>query len=314
VLSESCPRGPFSSMTRRQASRMRTISNRCAEQYWTCPVSPPCFLEKALDTPALVSNVSLGTLLFMCFNIFFRFTQEVGMNAPNMVPADNKPKPRLLDQVREVIRVKHYSPRTEKAYVNWIKRFIFYHGTRHPAEMGAEEVRKFVSHLALDCRVAASTQNQAFNSLLFLYHEVLRIDLGEIVGAVRAKKPKRLPVVLTPEEVQAVLALLEGGDWLVCLLLYGAGLRLFEGLQLRVQDIDFARSELLIRDGKGQKDRVTMLPAKVQEALRQHLEIVRRQHEWDLAHPNRAGTAGASKCRDHHDLHPCNESRRPRRA
>ncbi len=201
----------------------------------------------------------------------------------NTSATGNGPKPRLLDQVRETIRVKHYSPRTEDAYVGWIKRFIFFHGTRHPAEMGAEEVRQFVSHLALDRHVAASTQNQAFNALIFLYHDVLQIDLGQIAGAVRAKRPKRLPVVLTPEEVQAVLALLDGENWLVCSLLYGAGLRLFEALELRVKDVDFSRGELLLRDGKGQKDRVTMLPAKVQPALREHLDMVRRQHDCDLA-------------------------------
>lgn len=203
------------------------------------------------------------------------------MNDPNMIPTD-QPKPRLLAQVREIIRIKHYSPRTEEAYIHWIKRFIFFHGTRHPAEMGAEQVRQFVSHLALNRHVAASTQNQAFNALIFLYREVLQIDLGQILGAVRAKKPKRLPVVLSPEEVEAVLALLDGAVWLVCSLLYGAGLRLFEALELRVKDIDFARSEILVRDGKGQKDRVTMLPARIQPSLREHQEIVRRQHDWDL--------------------------------
>jgi integron integrase len=192
-------------------------------------------------------------------------------------------KPRLLDQVRETIRVKHYSPKTEDAYVGWVRRYILFHGKRHPSEMGADQVAQFLSHLALENQVAASTQNQAFNALLFLYRQVLGIDLGEIGGAVRAKKPKRLPVVLTRDEVQVVLALLEGEVWLVCSLLYGAGLRLFEALQLRVKDIDFSRNELLLRDGKGQKDRVTMLPTKAQPALRQHLAVVRRQHEEDLA-------------------------------
>ena len=157
----------------------------------------------------------------------------------------------MLDQVRETIRVKHYSPKTEDAYVGWIRRYILFHGKRHPSEMGAEQVAQFLSHLALEAHVAASTQNQAFNALLFLYQQVLHIDLGEIAGAVRAKKPKRLPVVLTREEVQSILALLDGEVWLVCSLLYGAGLRLFEALQLRVKDIDFSRSELLLRDGKG---------------------------------------------------------------
>lgn len=202
------------------------------------------------------------------------------MNTPHSL---HPGKPKLLDQVRETIRVKHYSPRTEDAYVGWIRRYILFHGKRHPAEMGADQVAQFLSHLALEARVAASTQNQAFNALLFLYRHVLHIDLGTIGGAVRAKKPKRLPVVLTREEVESVLALLDGEVWLVCSLLYGAGLRLFEALQLRVKDIDFSRNELLLRDGKGQKDRVTMLPVKVQPPLREHLETVRRQHDWDLA-------------------------------
>ena len=205
------------------------------------------------------------------------------MNAPHSSHRAAPGKPRLLDQVRETIRVKHYSPKTEDAYVGWIRRYIFFHGKRHPAEMGADQVVQFLSYLALEAHVAASTQNQAFNALIFLYHQVLHIDLGEIVGAVRAKKPKRLPVVLTREEVESVLALLDGEVWLVCSLLYGAGLRLFESLQLRVKDVDFSRSEILLRDGKGQKDRVTMLPVKVQPPLREHLEMVRRQHDWDLA-------------------------------
>ena len=205
------------------------------------------------------------------------------MNLPNSPSFVAPGKPRLLDQVREVIRLKHYSSKTENAYIGWTRRFIYFHGKRHPAEMGAEQVVQFLSHLALERQVAASTQNQAFNALIFLHHQVLHIDLGEIAGAVRAKKPKRLPVVLSREEVDSILALLHGEVWLVCSLLYGAGLRLFEALELRVKDVDFSRSELLLRDGKGQKDRVTMLPVKVQAPLREHLEKVRRQHDWDLA-------------------------------
>ena len=154
------------------------------------------------------------------------------MNAPLSSRPD---KPRLLDQVRETIRLKHYSPKTEDAYVGWIRRYIFFHGKRHPSEMGTDEVARFLSHLALEAHVAASTQNQAFNALLFLYQQVLHIDLGEIGGVVRAKKPKRLPVVLTREEVESVLALLDGEVWLVCSLLYGAGLRLFEALTIARQ-------------------------------------------------------------------------------
>lgn len=213
----------------------------------------------------------------------FLYPHYIGGSAMNTPHSSQPGKPRLLDQVRETIRVKHYSPKTEDAYVGWIRRYILFHGKRHPSEMGADQVAQFLSHLALKRHVAASTQNQAFHALLFLYRQVLHIELGEVVDAVRAKKPKRLPVVLTREEVDSVLALLDGEVWLVCSLLYGAGLRLFEALQLRVKDIDFSRSELLLRDGKGQKDRITMLPTKVQSALRQHLEMVRRQHDSDLA-------------------------------
>ena len=146
-----------------------------------------------------------------------------------------------------------------------------------------DEVAQFISHLALENNVAASTQNQAFNALIFLYRQVLQIDLGTIVGAIRAKKPKRLPVVLTREEVEAVLALLNGGAWLVCSLLYGAGLRLFEALELRVKDIDFARSELLLTTEKARRIVSRCCQRRSSHALRQHLEMVRRQHDWDLA-------------------------------
>jgi integrase len=160
------------------------------------------------------------------------------MNTPDSPHYVAPGKPRLLDQVRWVIRLKHYSSKTETAYIGWIRRFIFFHGKRHPAQMGAEQVAQFLSHLALERQVAASTQNQAFNALIFLYHRVLHIDLGEIAGAVRAKKPKRLPVVLNREEVDSILTRLHGEVWLICSLLYGAGLRLFEALQLRVKDTE----------------------------------------------------------------------------
>jgi integron integrase len=189
----------------------------------------------------------------------------------------------LLDQVRGKIRLKHYSLRTEQAYSDWIRRFIRFHGTRHPREMGAAEVESFLTHLAVEGKVAASTQNQAKSALLFLYKEVLESELPWLDNVEQAKAPKRLPVVLTRAEVQALLTRLDGTHWLLASLLYGAGLRLMECLRLRVKDVDFARKEILIRDGKGFKDRVTMLPVALVEPLRAHLERVRELHRQDLA-------------------------------
>ena len=192
------------------------------------------------------------------------------------------PKPKLLDQVRQAIRTRQYSYQTEKAYVGWIKRFIFFHGKRHPAEMREPEIARFLSSLATDRHVSASTQNQALNALLFLYHEVLGKEVGYVNGVVRAKRPHRLPVVLTREEVRSILGQLQGLEWIMAMLLYGAGLRLMECLRLRVKDIDFSRNEILVRDGKGKKDRVTMLPTAVKESLSRHLEQSRKQHLSDL--------------------------------
>jgi integron integrase len=191
--------------------------------------------------------------------------------------------PKLLDQVRGKIRLKHYSLRTEQAYSDWIRRYIRFHGTRHPREMGAAEVESFLTHLAVEGKVAASTQNQAKSALLFLYKEVLESELPWLDNVEQAKAPKRLPVVLTRAEVQALLTRLDGTHWLMASLLYGAGLRLMECLRLRVKDVDFSRKEILVRDGKGFKDRVTMLPVALVEPLRAHLERVRELHRQDLA-------------------------------
>ena len=191
-------------------------------------------------------------------------------------------KPRLLDRVRAAARLRHYSRRTEAAYVAWIRRYILFHGKRQPAELGAAEVTRFLSSLAVDGRVAASTQNQALGALLFLYRDVLELDLPWLDGVVRAKRPERLPVVLTREEVAAVLRPLTGVPRLMASLLYGSGLRLLECCRLRIQDIDFARNQIVVRGGKGDKDRVTMLPAVVKADLARHLEGVRAQHERDL--------------------------------
>jgi len=192
------------------------------------------------------------------------------------------PKPKLLDQVRQAIRTRHYSPRTEETYVGWIKRFIFFHNKRHPAEMGEKEIAQFLSSLASDSHVSASTQNQALNAVLFLYREVLRKEIGYVNGVVRAKRPHRLPVVLTRQEVRSIFGFLDGSDWIMVMLLYGAGLRLMECLRLRVKDIDFNSNEIIVRAGKGDKDRHTMLPAAVKEPLAKHLDLIKRQYQRDL--------------------------------
>jgi integron integrase len=189
---------------------------------------------------------------------------------------------KLLDRVRDAIRTKHYSIRTEEAYVNWIKRFILFHDKRHPQEMEATEIEEFLTHLAVDKNVAASTQNQALSAILFLYQEVLHKDLDRPLDAVRAKKPKRLPIVLTKEEIQQVLAAMSGNYQLIAKLLYGSGLRLIECLRLRVKDVDFAQHQIIVRDGKGGKDRVTVLPDSLIEPLQKHLRRVEMLHQKDL--------------------------------
>jgi integron integrase len=174
------------------------------------------------------------------------------------------------------------APAATQAYAHWIKRFIFFHGKRHPNDMGQAEINQFLTHLAVQEHVSASTQNQALNALPFLYKSVLQIDVGLIEGVVRAKRPERLPIVLTRQEVAAVLAQLDGVVLLVGILLYGTGLRLLDALRLRVKDVDFTKNEITIRDGKGQKDRVTMLPAAAKQFLLDHLKLVQQQHQEDL--------------------------------
>jgi len=189
---------------------------------------------------------------------------------------------RLLDQVRAAVRRRHYSRRTEEAYAQWIRRFILFHGKRHPAEMGEAEVTQFASHLAVKGSVSASTQNQALSALLFLYQVVLGRRIEWLEGIVRAKASPRLPVVLSREEVRAILDQMEGLPWLMAGLLYGAGLRLMECARLRVKDLDFDRHEIIVRMGKGGRDRRTMLPAGLRPHLQAHLKAARRQHEEDL--------------------------------
>ena len=198
---------------------------------------------------------------------------------PVVIPPDN---PKLLDQVRDVIRRKHYSFRTEQIYVDWIRRFILFHGKRHPKEMAETEVTEFLTYLAREGKVAASTQNQALSALLFLYKEVLKQEIGWLDGVERAKRPVRLPVVLTRDEVHKIFNHLHSTHRLMAGLLYGGGLRLMECVRLRVKDVDFGYAQVIVRDGKGAKDRVTMLPINLAEGLERHLQKVKVQHEEDV--------------------------------
>jgi integron integrase len=193
-------------------------------------------------------------------------------------------KPKLLDLVRQRIRAKHYSYRTEEQYVAWIRRFILFNEKRHPAEMSGPEVSRYLSYLALERRVSASTQNQALAAILFLYRQVLEVELPWLDNVIRARQPQHVPVVLSRREVQALIARLHGQFWLIGQLLYGAGLRLMEALRLRIKDVDFEYSQILVRDGKGHKDRVSILPESVVPALRGHLETVRAEHEHAVEH------------------------------
>lgn len=193
-------------------------------------------------------------------------------------------KSKFLESVRDVARLKHLSRRTEETYVNCIRRFILFHQKKHPVEMGAAEIRAYLTHLAVNEHVAASTQNVAFSALLFLYRDVLGVPLDKIEGVERVRRPARLPVVFTRAEVKAVFTHLEGTSRLMAGLLYGSGLRLMECLRLRVKDLDFASSSLAVRDGKGEKDRLTMLPRSLKDELQHHLARVRLLHEHDLRH------------------------------
>ena len=197
-------------------------------------------------------------------------------------PAQTADKPKLLDQVRDVIRRKHFSIRTEQTYVDWIKRYIFFHGKRHPNEMAEAEITAFLTHLARAGKVAASTQNQALSALLFLYREVLQQNIGWLDQVERAKRPARLPVVLTKDEIRRLFAHLHGTNRLMAGLLYGSGLRLMECMRLRVKDVDLGYLRITVRDGKGGKDRITMLPVNAAKPLERHLQKMKAQHEQDL--------------------------------
>ena len=201
-----------------------------------------------------------------------------GSQHPRITPPDPGQKPKLLDRLREALRSRHYSRRTEQTYCHWIKRFIFFHNKRHPVEMAEPEINAYLTHLAVKEKVSASTQKQALSALLFLYRHVLDREIGDLGEVIRARKPRHIPVVMTREEVKCVLAQLTGDKWLIASLLYGAGLRLMECLRLRVQDVDFSRNEITIRDGKGAKDRTTMLPESLKTLLQDHLKKVKALH------------------------------------
>ena len=194
----------------------------------------------------------------------------------------NNPPVKLLELVRQRIRLKGYSIRTEKTYAAWIRQFILFHEKRHPKDMGKAEIEAFLSHLVINRNVAPSTQNQAFNALLFLYDQVLEIKMPEDISAVRSKKPVRLPTVMTPEETQRVISAMRGTHKLMAEILYGCGLRVMECVRLRVKDVDFAMNQLVVRDGKGRKDRITVLPQKILEPMKAHLHYVQRLHQRDL--------------------------------
>jgi integron integrase len=194
----------------------------------------------------------------------------------------SNPPVKLLDQVKRKIRLKGYSIRTEKSYVEWIRRFILFHGKRHPKEMGKAEIENFLSHLVIQRNVASSTQNQAFNAILFLYDQVLESKMPEDIQSIRSKKPVRVPTVMTREETHKMIAILSGVHRLMAKIMYGCGLRVLECLRLRVKDIDFALNQIVVRDGKGQKDRITVLPDCIKADIERHLQYVRRTHQEDL--------------------------------
>ena len=199
---------------------------------------------------------------------------------PDHVP--EQPQPRLLDRLRLALRSRHYSRRTEQSYCHWVKRYIFFHNVTHPDNMGETEINAFLTHLAVKKKVSSSTQNQALSALLFLYRHVLDREVGDLGEVIRARKQARLPVVMTRDEVKRVLQYLDGEKWLIACLLYGAGLRLIECLRLRIQDIDFQQNCINVRDGKGNKDRITMLPESIKENLVKHLKKVKGIHDNDI--------------------------------
>jgi len=191
--------------------------------------------------------------------------------------------PKLMERMTLALRARHYSLRTEQAYAHWVRRFVFFHNLRHPATMAEPEINAFLTHLAVDGKVSSSTQNQALSAILFLYRHIIGREVGRIGDVIRAQRPRRLPVVMSREEVKLVISYLYGEKKIIATLLYGSGMRLMECLRLRVQDIDFEKNQITVRNGKGDKDRVTMLPQSIQPMLREHLRKVSHVHQKDMA-------------------------------
>jgi integron integrase len=231
----------------------------------------------------LAGFVSGGESGFCCRDTSGPDPYRSSIDTRAAIPDVGDRPPKLLDRLKEALRARHYSPRIESTYCQWVKRYIFFHNVRHPAEMAEPEINTFLTHLAVKHKVSASTQNQALSALLFLYRHVLKKEIGDLGNVIRARTRKPLPVVMTRDEVKAVLDCLAGDKKLMAGLLYGAGLRLMECLTLRVQDIDFVRGEIVVRDGKGGKDRRTMFPEALTSPMKEHLAKVKQIHERDLA-------------------------------
>jgi integron integrase len=268
---------PYSPAIVAKIRSIRTRRWHPEEKYWSFPHSA-AVLHEILSTfsgEELDIDQALGALA----------PQVEGKRSRNHGTGQEAPSPAtlLLDQVRHTIRIKHYSTRTEETYLHWIMRYLLFHKNRNPQEMAGPEVETFLSYLAVTCNVAASTQNVAFNALLFLYRDVLGRELGDSVNAIRAKKPKRLPTVMTKEETMRVIAAITPDFQLMVKLTYGSGLRFMECIRLRVKDIDFGNNHVLVRDAKGMKDRVTILPNDLRPALHDHLERVKFMHRDDVA-------------------------------
>jgi integron integrase len=248
------------------------------EKYWSFPCSKPILKEilSAFAGEDLDIDPSLQPLISQ--NQDGKST-TTGTWRKEPLPTHNL----LFNRVRDLIRLKHYSIRTEKSYLSWIQRYILFHNNRDPKEMANPEIESFLSHLAVDLKVSAATQNQAFNALLFLYKEVLKKELDDSINAIRAKKPRRLPTVMTKDETMKVIGAIPADHQLMVKLIYGSGLRLMECLRLRVKDIDFENNQILVRDAKGMKDRITVLPDTLKPSLRGHLERVKIVHQNDVA-------------------------------
>jgi integron integrase len=248
------------------------------EKYWSFPYSKSVLKEILSSFAGEQVNIDPSLQTLISQNQRERSTDH-RTSRKELLPTNNP----LFKRVRDLIRLKHYSIRTEKSYLSWIMRYILFHNRRDPKEMGNPEIEAFLSHLAVDLKVSGSTQNQAFNAILFLYKEVLKKELDDSINAIRAKKPKRLPTVMTKDETMKVIGAVPADHQLMVKLIYGGGLRLMECLRLRVKDIDFGNNQILVRDAKGMKDRITVLPDALKPSLKEHLERVRLVHQNDVA-------------------------------